>query len=72
MRNLWIRFKDLNYRITVSGVNAFRIEEKDRPHCRLVPFAWLWLIIPICGMVIFCGETDQAEREYNRQKREEP
>lgn len=65
MKGLWIGFKRINAEITLFVSTLPSDYRHNRPYCRLAPFAWMWLLIPIAGMVGMFASFRQAEIDYN-------
>jgi len=64
MKHVWTKFRHLNAEVTLRLCSKKRHYEHNRPYCRLAPFAWMWMLIPIAGMVGFFLSMESAEEDY--------
>lgn len=60
----WRKFRHLNAWITLAICSRKRDYSNNLPYCRLAPFAWVWMLLPVAGIVGFYLSLESAEDDY--------
>lgn len=65
--NMIRRFVEANRRLSYSWGSSF-FDEPDASAYMSHPFSWMWLLVPISGILFFCGVGQEASLERRRRE----